>query len=275
MHSILFQLGPFTLHTYGLMMALGFWAGILVWNYLSKNTTRDSNFISSMLFWILIPAIIGARAAYVVEHWTDYQDLLISILRIDQGGLMFYGGVLGAALGLLAFSRVKKESYLELVDLVIVALPLGHAFGRIGCFLNGCCYGKTCNAQYGVQYPQFSEPWHDHLQAGLIAANAKVSAVVIPNQLYASAVNALIFVLLFWLYKRRQHPGQILAVYLLTYPIARYFLEMLRADSRMQVGQFSISQFLSLALFLLGILLLFVSRNLTLPSQNKETSHDI
>lgn len=274
MHPDLLNLGPLTLHAYGLMMALGFLGALGIWTWLSKGTARDANLLSSLMVWMMLAGVVGARIAYVAEHWRRYAADPFTILYVHQGGLMFYGGFVGAGIGLVVFARRTQQPLLGLIDLVVTALPFGHAMGRIGCFLNGCCHGRVSNTVLAVRFPAGSEPWKQHLHEGLIAAKAPCSLPVHPVQLYEAAINLLIFTVLVLLYRRTHKPGVITGIYLLLYPPARFFLENFRADPRLAFGALSIGQLFSLLLMGVGVLYLGVAlkRGATPPPAPPESS---
>lgn len=257
MYSILFQLGPFTLRAYGLMMALGFACAWYAAARLARGTHRNADYLSNLVVWMMLAGVLGARLAYVAEHWTqEFSDHPAAIIRIDQGGLMFYGGVIAAALGLLLFVRLRRERFLEVSDLLLAVLPLGHAFGRLGCFLNGCCHGRPSGSFLAVSFPARSPAWYVQCETGLIPPSAARSLPVLPTQLLEAAANLLLFLALFHLYRRASHRrGLVTAAYLMAYAVIRFLIEPLRGDQRMNVGVWSIGQAISLALFAAGAVL--------------------
>lgn len=263
MHSELFQLGPLHIRAFGLLLALGFLATCYAATYLSRNTHRNWDFLSALFMYMMIAGVIGARIAYILEHWrVEFSDNLGAIFRIDQGGLMFYGGVAGAAIALLIFARLKKEHFMELSDLLLTVLPLGHAFGRMGCFMHGCCHGRITSSVFGVTFPEQSPAWLLHVQNGLIDKTAACSLPVIPTQIFEASANILLFLILAKIYRsRKNEPGIISAIYLIAYGIIRFTVEHFRGDQRMAVGIFSISQAISIAAMAGGILI-FVIANL-------------
>lgn len=265
MHSILFQLGSLPpIRSYGLCMALGFMLGWLAAVRLCKRTGQNADALSSLLTWLMLSAVVGARTAYVLEHWTtEFAGNPLSVLRVDQGGLMFYGGLIAAAIVLIVYTRICRMHLFQVTDLVLAVLPLGHALGRIGCFMHGCCYGKITDSWIGVCFPRESPAWWEQVSAvpPLIERTALKSLPVIPTQLIESAANALLFVLLFSLYPRKHtERGFITGCYLIGYAVLRFGIEYLRGDPRLAVGPFSISQTISLGLFALGMLCLAYAR---------------
>ena len=264
MHSELFSLGPLILRSYGLCMALGFLFGWQAAVRLCRRSGQDADSLTSLLTWLMGSAVVGARAAYVLEHWkAEFADTPLAILRIDQGGLMFYGGLIIAAIPLLIHARVYRKHLFQITDLVLAVVPVGHALGRFGCFMHGCCYGKITGSSLGVCFPKGSPAWWEQASASppLIPQTALESLPVIPTQLIESAANLLLFALLFTLYPRRyRQPGFISGCYLVSYAALRFFIEYLRGDPRLVVGPFSISQTISLGLLFLGLFCLAYSR---------------
>ena len=251
MHPEFISLGQLEIRWYGVMMAAGFFAGLLNWVWLGKNTRRDFNYCSDLLFWIMVSGIAGARLAHVFANLPYFLKAPWKIFYLHQGGLIYYGGFLGAGVAIVIFSRAKKDKLLALFDFVITAVPLAHVFGRIGCFLNGCCYGILCNNSLGVVYPKRTQPWYDQVVASLVSRfdNAlPVHAV----QLYESLFNLVLYFFIIWIYRRRRGDGYVLVFYLLAYPVARFSLEFLRGDVRMMAFGLSVAQVVSITLFVLG-----------------------
>ena len=257
MHSILLQFGSFSLRVYGLCMALGFLFGWLAAVRLCKRTNQNADNLSLLLTWLMISAVLGARVAYVLEHWsTEFASAPFTVLRVDQGGLMFYGGLIAAALVLVIYARVYRQHLFQITDLVLAVVPLGHAFGRLGCFMHGCCYGKLTDSCIGVRFPKESPAWWEQISAvpPLITRTATESLPVIPTQLIEASANALLFALFFALYpKRHIQRGFITGCYLIGYATLRFVIEFLRGDPRLAVGPFSIGQLISLGLFCTGL----------------------
>jgi phosphatidylglycerol:prolipoprotein diacylglycerol transferase len=267
MHSVLLQFGSFPpLRAYGLCMALGFLFGWFAAVRLCKRTGQNADNLSGLLTWLMVSAVFGARAAYVMEHWSaEFAGAPLSILRVDQGGLMFYGGLIAAALVLGLYTRVYRQHLFQVTDLVLAVVPVGHAFGRVGCFLHGCCYGKLTRSCIGVCFPKDSPAWWEQVSSAppLIAQTALKSLPVIPTQLIEAAANALLFAVLFALYpKRRTQRGFITGCYLISYAALRFVIEYLRGDPRLAVGPFSISQTISLGLACIGAACLCIGRPL-------------
>jgi phosphatidylglycerol:prolipoprotein diacylglycerol transferase len=256
MHSELFQIGPLTIRAYGLCMAVGFLLGWQAAVWLCRRTGQDAERLTSLLTWLMLSAVIGARAAYVAEHWrAEFADQPLAILRIDQGGLMFYGGLIAAALLLVVYARLHRQNLLEVTDLVLAVVPLGHALGRLGCFMHGCCYGRVTASWLGVSFPKGSPAWWEQTAANppLIPQTALCSLPVIPTQLIECVANLALFAALYTLYpKRHRQAGFISGGYLIGYALLRFLIETLRGDPRLAVGLLSIGQLISLGVFATG-----------------------
>lgn len=237
----LIDLGFLHLKTYGACMALGFMCS---WWLIEKLSGRKdlSNFILSLMF----SGVIGSRVAYVIEHWrSEFAANPARILRVDQGGLMFYGGLILAILVFFVGCKVKKEHPLKLADLFCTVVPLGHAFGRLGCFFYGCCYGRDSEAWCAVKFPVGSPSWFAH--KGHVVS-------VLPTQLFEALALLALFAVLLVIYRkwRRGTAG----AYLVGYAVIRFALEYTRGDPRAAVGPFSISQTISLGMAVFGSVLI-------------------
>ena len=150
---------------YGMMMLLAVVAGTLLAAWRAKRVGLDPDLIFTLIFWMLVPGIIGARAFYVIEYWHDYYQqcyagpdgslaaLLASIVNVTEGGLVVYGSFFGGVLGMLLFVRKYRLPLLALGDLIAPSMLLGLAIGRIGCLLNGCCFGAVCDHPWAIQFP--------------------------------------------------------------------------------------------------------------------------
>lgn len=234
MHPIAFELGERPIYWYGIMMAAAFLAAMVHWAILGRREQRRSGFASDLAFWVMIGGILGARIGYIIGNLGYYAEHPAEIIRIDQGGLVFYGGVLGCILVVIFMARRQKEPVWSMADFTVSPLPLGHALGRIGCFLNGCCYGTETDCSLGVDMQDATRH---------------------PVQLYSVGLNLLLYVFLLWLYPRKRRDGNVLAAYCLGYPLIRFFLEFFRGDQRVRFLNLTAAQYVSILIFILGLLL--------------------
>ena len=237
----LIDIGFLHLKTYGACMATGF---IVCWWLVERLSGRKD--LSNFLLSLMVSGVVGSRIAYVVEHWkSEFAANPSQIIRVDRGGLMFYGGLILAIVVFFVWCRVRRERVLEMSDLLSSVVPLGHAFGRVGCFFYGCCYGRDSNAWCAVTFPVGSPSWFEH---------GRKQVSVLPTQLFEAAALLALFAALFFLYRHfsRRLSGLVTGFYLIGYAVIRFGIEYLRGDPRAAVGPFSISQTISLAMFALG-----------------------
>lgn len=252
MHPIAFEILGRPIYWYGVFVALGFLMAVATWSYLAQRDGKPDGFASEMGFWVMLSGILGARLGYVVANFGHYASHPLEIIRIDQGGLIYYGGFVGGFIGLLLFARARKLPLLHLGDYAVTGLTVGHALGRVGCFLNGCCFGKVCTAVQGVSFPPGSPASIQQAQAGLLAYADLPSLDVHPTQLYEAGYNLLLYALLVVLYLRRRQDGRIAALYLMLYPLGRFLFEFTRGDDRLQWGGWNVAQIISFVLFAVG-----------------------
>ncbi|HPF98980.1 MAG TPA: prolipoprotein diacylglyceryl transferase [Kiritimatiellia bacterium] len=245
MDPVCFYIGSRPIYWYGVFVALGFLAAVTHWTFIARREKRPEGFGSELGFWVMLSGILGARVAYILANLDYFRDAPLEILRIDRGGLIYYGGFIGAALGIILFARLRKLPLLSIADLAVSALPLGHALGRLGCFMNGCCYGLATTCRWAI----FNADDYRY-----------------PVQLIEAALNIGVYLLLLRIYRRRKTNGMVLATYLMTYPVGRFLLEYLRGDQRMRWSGLDIAQEVSVVLFITGVILWLVLRRRKAPN---------
>ncbi|MCK4261889.1 prolipoprotein diacylglyceryl transferase [bacterium] len=238
MHPILFKIGPICIYSYGAMLALAFFSGIMLVRRQAMREGIDGERILDLGFVILISAIVGARLLFVILNIKDYLAHPGQIFMLHRGGLIFYGGLFLALVSGIWYLRRKQMKVLKVADLVIPYVALGQAVGRIGCLLNGCCYGFPGNLPWAITFPPNS-PAHSHF----------LDASLHPTQAYHLLANLFIFIVLIKLRRRSRYHGQILLSYLLLYSFFRFLIEFLRGDNPRILFQLTISQLISLAIF--------------------------
>jgi phosphatidylglycerol:prolipoprotein diacylglycerol transferase len=255
-HPIAFHIGERPIYWFGVLMALAFLAAIALWNWLAPRTGRPPGYGSELGFWVMIAGVIGARVAEVLGNLAFFLEHPLEIIRVDHGGLVFYGGFVAACLAVIIFARRHHEKLWALADFAIVGVPLGHVFGRLGCFLQGCCYGVPAHLPWAVCFP---------------AAHESHGTPLHPTQLYEAAYNLLVFgVLLAFLLRRRPPAGRVLALYLLLYPPFRFLNEFLRGDERLNWHGLNLAQETSVALVVAGLALWFWSGRKTVKTATDE-----
>src|SRR3954468_23356216 len=150
MHPIAFHIGSFAVHWYGVMVALAFLTGLWTASKRAQKDNIPADKILDLGPWLIVGTIIGARTLYVITFWREQfsREPFYEVFMVQKGGLVFYGGLLGASLACILYTRLKKLNLWKVADIVAPSIALGYVFGRIGCFLNGCCYGRACSLQW-------------------------------------------------------------------------------------------------------------------------------
>ncbi|MCS7065514.1 MAG: prolipoprotein diacylglyceryl transferase [Fimbriimonadales bacterium] len=202
----------FTLHTYGLMWAIGIW--LAVWRGLRAAPRYGirADDVFDLAFVMVVAGIVGARLLYVLTNWSQYAGDWWGVCRVWEGGLSFFGGFATGALAGLWLVRRRRLNAWQVVDLAAPSIALAYAIARIGCFAAGCCYGRPTTLPWGVQFPGLDTPVH-------------------PAQLYSTLMNLAIFFALTRVEPRRQFQGQLFALFLILHGIYRFLNEFLRAGA--------------------------------------------
>lgn len=226
MHPTLFKIGSFELASYGLMTALGYAAACAYLLPRLKKIQLDKDTFWNLIFIAFMGAIIGAKLLFILVSWNQlgatFADKLANIVRDFRYGFVFFGGMIVSVSALIFYMKKKGLPILKTSDFLIVSLPLGHAVGRIGCFLAGCCYGRPTSLPWGVT---FTDP-HS------LVAPELLGVPLHPTQLYESAANLLLFLLLVKLYNKPHKDGMILLMYVACYSLLRFGIEFFRGDFR-------------------------------------------
>jgi phosphatidylglycerol:prolipoprotein diacylglycerol transferase len=239
--------------SYGMMLALGFISGYLLTCHLARLKGQSKEHVYNLVVYIAAAALIGARLFHVFfEDFHTYRQHPLKILAFWQPGFSFYGGLVGAGIVSYIYMRKNKLSPLIYLDLFAPSLMLGQVFGRIGCFLAGCCWGKPTDLPWGVV---FTDP---HSLAGTPGIPLH------PTQLYQALWNLGGAVFLYSVAKGKTYfPGKTLSLYLIVYPIGRFLIEFFRGDAYRGFvipGVLSTPQLLSSVLFVIGVPLYFFFR---------------
>ena len=223
--ALVWYAGPgyhFRLHTYGVMIALGFVVGIYLAVRQARREGIGADVVLDLAFWILISSMVGSRVLFIIVNIDDYLVNPINLIKIWQGGLVFYGGFLGALAASYYYCQRNQLSYLRMADVLIPSVAIGHTFGRLGCFSAGCCHGLPTQLDwYGAVY---------HASGTVVARNDLLGTPLHPTQLYEALGELLIFLILVWSRGKKAFHGQVLVLYLLFYSILRSTNEMFRGD---------------------------------------------
>ena len=260
MHPILIKIGAFEVRAYGVMLAISFLLGILLAVKRAKKRNVDPNQIMDLSVILIISAIVGSRLLYVLYHleefkghWLDAISPFQSDGTIGLGGLTLLGGVILCFISAIIYLRIKKLPFLVFADIIIPSVGLGIMITRIGCYLNGCCFGLEC---------------HDHSSLCVVfppdsAAGAMFPGKpLIPTQLYSSFYGLLIFAILLYVERWKKFDGFLLYIFFILYGISRFVIDFFRYyESSMIIFYMgskgiSLNQGISLIFILLGIVLL-------------------
>jgi phosphatidylglycerol:prolipoprotein diacylglycerol transferase len=249
-HPIAFYVGHFPIHWYGVMVAVAFLAGIWTASRRGLLEGMAPEKIIDIGPWLIVGAIVGARTLYVTSYWKEqFADKpFYEVFMVQRGGLVFYGGLIGSSLACILFARIKKLPLWKLADILAPSIALGYVFGRIGCLMNGCCYGRACSLPWAISFPE-NNPLHPP------------TTPVHPTQVYESLLNLGLYAGLAWLYRRKKFDGQVFSTYLICYALLRSFVEMFRGDyptRQVLDGWVTPAHLVSVVILLAGLILFWV-----------------
>jgi phosphatidylglycerol:prolipoprotein diacylglycerol transferase len=257
MRPVLFYL-PFHLpiYTYGVMLGTSLVVGWYITLGLCVKDGMDRETMGSCYVWTAVAAVTGSRILYVVTN-LDRFDSIIDVFKLNQGGLVAYGGFLGGFVGSAVFCRLKKIRLLAWADCAVPSLCSGLMITRIGCFMYGCDFGKPWNGKWAVHFPAGSPAFNQQRMEGLLGADATQSLAVHPTQLYESLNGLILLGLVFLVRRYRKFSGEMFVAFTMGYGVLRYYVEVLRADEqRGSIGPLSTSQFIGVTTFAAGAALL-------------------
>lgn len=243
MYPILFRIFNIPVYSYGFFLALAFFVGLMLILKKSASLGIDKNLILDLVLYIIISSVVGARLLHVGLDFNYYIKHPLEIFLLNRGGLVFYGGFILALVTGIIFIKRRRLPVLKTVDLIIAYLPLGQAIGRIGCFLNGCCYGKETSGILAIRFPGHS----------FAAEEFGVNHFVYPAQIYSSFVDLFIFVILMIRMRRKNYDGQIAVYYMFLYGSMRFLLEYVRADNPVVFYGLNVPQLISICLIVFAL----------------------
>jgi phosphatidylglycerol---prolipoprotein diacylglyceryl transferase len=256
MHRVLFHVPGvgITLYSFGASMLLACAGALWLTAWRARRERLNPDAVFELAIWLMTGGFIGARALYIVSHPRSIHQFA-DIFKVWQGGIVFYGCIIGGLAGSLIYWRRHPFPFRAMADAVAPSLALGSAIGRVGCFLNGCCYGAVSTLPWAISFPKGALPWTRHVQEGLVSIDAVRSLPVHPTQVYAALDGFFLLALLTVFYPRRRRDGEVMALLMVTYPVTRFLIEGLRGDEPALLLGMTMSQGISVVLFLGGLLL--------------------
>lgn len=233
----LFTIGHFTVHGYGLMIGLGFLIAYLLLGYRAKKYNLSENDATNIAIFVLIFGFLGGKLLYILVEFKTFLQAPMSV--IGSEGFVVYGGIITGILTIYLYCKIKKLDFLRYFDILAPAVAVNQAFGRIGCFLAGCCYGRETECAIGVVFPE--------------GALAPTGVKLLPTQLFSAGADFALAIILMVYARKTKYKGNVSALYLLLYSIGRPIIEYFRNDNRGAVGTLSTSQFISIFTFLFAV----------------------
>jgi len=254
MWQVLFEVPGLGLRVHGFSVMLVAAAGSAVYltAWRARREKIDPDVVFELAVWLLSGGFIGARALFVAQH-PEVIHSFWDVFKVWQGGIVFYGCIIGGLIGSLMYWARHPFPFRPMCDAVAPALAIGIALGRVGCLLNGCCYGATSGHPWAMTFPADSLPWLHHIQNGWLGPDALRSLPVHPTQVYAVLDGLFLLILLNAYYPRRRRDGEVMALLMVCYPVTRFLIERLRDDEGIFLAGMTISQAISALLFPCGL----------------------
>lgn len=242
MRPVLFKIFGLEIYGYGFMISLGIIFALLMLFKRSKGLEYDEDSLWNMAIITIIAGIVGGKLLYIITEFNYIKENPMIIIKEFGSGFVIYGAIIGGIGGLAGYCYSKKWNILKTLDLVLPSVALAQGFGRIGCFLAGCCYGRETHSHIGVVFNE--------------SLFAPTGVPLHPTQLYSSVFDFLLALFLLWYANRNtREDGRVFSMYVIIYSIGRFLVEFLRNDPRGNVGVLSTSQFIAIFTLILGIVI--------------------
>jgi len=261
MYPRLFEAGPITVYTYGVLLAAAYLLGLQLARVRARARGLDANRVLDLGIYIIIAALIGAKLLLLITDFRTFSSNPRELLTLARSGGVFYGGLILAVVVALVYIRKIGLPLWTTCDVFAPGIAVGHVVGRFGCLFAGCCYGKPTTLPWGIT---FTDPF--------AAANVgtPLGVPLHPTQIYEAGAEAIILgILLATERKGRPYPGRTFWLYMLLYAISRFIIEFFRGDERGAVGMFSTSQFISILLAPLAVVMLVYLARRTAPEPKR------
>lgn len=250
-----FEIFGIEIALYGVIIGIGMLLSLMLIAKVAKKSGQNPDYYWDMALVTIITGVVGARLYYVIFSWDSYKDDLLSILNLRQGGLAIYGGIIGGALAIIAYTKFKKYSIPLALDTVVPGVALGQILGRWGNFFNREAFGDYTDGLFAmrlpvdaIRYSEITEKMVEHMEEGVNYVQ------VHPTFLYESMWNIGVLVLMLLLWKKKHFDGEMTLLYFAGYGIGRFFIEGLRTD-QLQIGNtgIAVSQMLGISLFIAAV----------------------
>ena len=250
MHPILFEIGGFPVYTYGVLLAAAYLLGLQFALMRARARGLDANRVMDLGIWIIISALIGAKLLLLIVEFDTFRQNPRELITLMRSGGVFYGGLIAAVAVAIWYLRRHRLHVWSVADAFAPGIALGHVIGRMGCFFAGCCFGRSTDVAWAVTF-----------RSEYAAQNVgtPLNIPLHPTQLYEAGAELIILgLLLLFERKGRPFPGRTFWGYMLVYGITRFIIEIYRGDARGMVGDLSTSQFVSVLLVPLSIIMLVI-----------------
>jgi phosphatidylglycerol:prolipoprotein diacylglycerol transferase len=258
MHPILFEIGRFPVYTYGVLLAAAYLLGLQFALMRARTRGLDPTQVMDLGIWIIISALAGAKLLLLVVDYDTFPHTLAGLLTLLRSGGVFYGGLIAAVVVALWYLRRHRMPVWTVTDVFAPGIALGHVVGRMGCLFAGCCFGRPATVPWAITF---------HSEYAAANVGTPLNVPLHPTQLYEAGAELLILVFLLVTERRgRPYPGRTFWAYMLLYGISRFVIEFYRGDTRGTVGMFSTSQFVSMLLVPLAIVMLIALRRRPAPA---------
>lgn len=262
MHNELLKIGPFTVYGYGLMIAIGIFSAYCLAEYRARKIGLDEERVFGMTLWAVIGGILGGKILYFITILPQIFADLSLLYRDLLEGFVIYGALIGGFIGIVLYCRIWKMKLLAYLDLALPSVALAQGFGRIGCLLAGCCYGRETSGAFAITFHE--------------SAYAPNGVPLVPTQIISSVLDFLhFFILLYFVKKWKKSDGQVTGLFFMLYSAGRFVLEYFRGDlERGSVGVLSTSQFIAIFMFIFGAVFFFVLSKKKAAVSDEEKKQD-
>jgi phosphatidylglycerol:prolipoprotein diacylglycerol transferase len=248
-HPRLFEIGPYTIYTYGVLLAAAYLLGLQLALVRSKKAGLDAGRVPDLGVYIVIAALVGAKLLLLAVNYNYFRSNPKEVLVLVRSGGVFYGGLIAATLVAFWYIRRHRLPLWTTCDMFAPGIALGHVIGRLGCLMAGCCFGVPTTKPWGIT---FTDPF------AAVNVGTPLNVPLHPTQLYEAGAELVILVLLLATERRGKFAGRTFWLYMLLYAISRFIIEFYRGDERGVIMGFSTSQFISLILAPLSLIMLIV-----------------